>query len=54
MLGAKDVAFPRLNLWSYYFYVIGAVLFAGLDRPRRGRHGLDVLHALQHADARRP
>ena len=27
MLGAKDVAFPRLNLWSYYFYVIGA-LFA--------------------------
>jgi cytochrome c oxidase subunit I len=27
MLGAKDVAFPRLNLWGYYFYVIGA-LFA--------------------------
>ena len=26
MLGAKDVAFPRLNLWGYYFYVIGAVL----------------------------
>jgi cytochrome c oxidase subunit I len=26
MLGAKDVAFPRLNLWSYYFYV-GGVLF---------------------------
>lgn len=24
-LGAKDVAFPRLNLMSYYIYVIGAV-----------------------------
>jgi cytochrome c oxidase subunit 1 len=27
MLGAKDVAFPRLNLASYYIYVLGA-LFA--------------------------
>src|SRR5215218_733932 len=27
MLGAKDVAFPRLNLLSYYIYVVGA-LFA--------------------------
>jgi len=27
MLGAKDVAFPRLNLMSYYFYVFG-MLFA--------------------------
>ena len=26
MLGAKDVAFPRLNLWSYYLYVIGLLL----------------------------
>ncbi len=26
MLGAKDVAFPRLNLASFYIYVIGAVL----------------------------
>ncbi len=24
MLGAKDVAFPRLNLLSYYIYVVGA------------------------------
>ncbi|MBK6697667.1 MAG: cytochrome c oxidase subunit I [Myxococcales bacterium] len=23
-LGAKDVAFPRLNLWSFYIYVFGA------------------------------
>ncbi len=26
MLGAKDVAFPRLNLMSFYLWVIGAVL----------------------------
>lgn len=26
MLGAKDVAFPRLNLGSYYLYVTGALL----------------------------
>lgn len=25
MLGAKDVAFPRLNLLSYYIYVLGTV-----------------------------
>lgn len=24
-LGAKDVAFPRLNMWSFYIYVIGAL-----------------------------
>ncbi len=36
-LGAKDVAFPRLNLASYYLYVIGALLavltmyFGGVD-----------------------
>lgn len=26
MIGAKDVAFPRLNLLSYYIYVIGAIM----------------------------
>ncbi len=37
MLGAKDVAFPRLNLASYYLYVLGAIfcvfsiLMGGLD-----------------------
>jgi cytochrome c oxidase subunit I len=37
MIGAKDVAFPRLNIASFYFYLVGAVvvLFAmqagGLD-----------------------
>ena len=37
MLGAKDVAFPRLNLASYYIYMVGAVMaltaiiFGGID-----------------------
>lgn len=26
MIGAKDVAFPRLNLFSWYLYVIGAAV----------------------------
>ncbi len=26
MIGAKDVAFPRLNLLSYYVYVVGAIM----------------------------
>jgi cytochrome c oxidase subunit I len=26
MLGAKDVAFPRLNLASFYIYVVGAIM----------------------------
>ncbi|MBC61201.1 MAG: cytochrome c oxidase subunit I [Zetaproteobacteria bacterium] len=36
-LGTKDVAFPRLNLLSYYVYMLGAILalltlfFSGLD-----------------------
>jgi cytochrome c oxidase subunit 1 len=29
MLGAKDVAFPRLNLMSFWLYVTGAVFFLG-------------------------
>ncbi|HWV56342.1 MAG TPA: cbb3-type cytochrome c oxidase subunit I, partial [Longimicrobiales bacterium] len=29
MLGARDVAFPRLNLASFYFYVAGAVVVLG-------------------------
>jgi len=27
MLGAKDVAFPKLNLLSYYIYILGAMFF---------------------------
>jgi cytochrome c oxidase subunit I len=27
MIGAKDVAFPKLNLLSWYIYVVGAIMF---------------------------
>jgi cytochrome c oxidase subunit 1 len=27
MIGAKDVAFPKLNLLSWYVYVVGAIMF---------------------------
>jgi cytochrome c oxidase subunit 1 len=30
MLGAKDVAFPRLNLTSYYLWLTGAIFFFGV------------------------
>ncbi|MBN8549212.1 MAG: cbb3-type cytochrome c oxidase subunit I, partial [Deltaproteobacteria bacterium] len=34
MIGAKDVAFPRLNLLSYYIYVVGAIMaLIALIRP---------------------
>ena len=41
MIGAKDVAFPRLNLLSWYFYVTGVILvlisqFAGEGAPDTG------------------
>jgi cytochrome c oxidase subunit 1 len=53
MLGAKDVAFPRLNLASWYLYVAGSLLALLSIDPRFGRHRLDLLHALQHADGHR-
>ena len=51
MLGAKDVAFPKLNLLSLYLYWTGAILALSGDGHGRHRHGLDVLRALQHDDA---
>ena len=47
MIGARDLAFPRLNLLSWYIYIIGAAftLYAMICR-RRG-YRLDVLHAVQ-------
>ena len=48
MLGAKDVALPRLNLASFWLWMIGAIGRGGLHRHRRGRHGLDLLHPVLH------
>ena len=52
MIGARDLAFPRINLLSWYLYMIGGAV-RPLGPDRRRRHRLDVLHAystvLQHA-----
>ena len=48
MIGAKDVAFPKINLLSWYVFVIGFIFTRERDGLRRRRHRLDVLHALQH------
>ena len=48
MLGAKDVAFPRINLMSFYLWCIGADHGHRLHGDRRRRHRLDVLHPLFH------
>ena len=47
MIGAKDLAFPRLNLLSWYLYMLGAAwtVVAVLGRGRG--YGLDLLYALQ-------
>jgi len=48
MIGARDLAFPRLNLLelvSVYRREPAGDRFGG---DGRGRYGLDVLHALQH------
>ena len=47
MIGAKDLAFPRINLLSLYIYWLGGIftLYALIDRRRRYR--LDLLHAVQ-------
>ena len=51
--GRQGLAFPRLNLLSFYVYVVGAVFVAHRAHRRRRRHRLDVLRALQHDDAPR-
>jgi cytochrome c oxidase subunit I len=34
MIGAKDVAFPKLNLYSWYVYMVGAIMaFMGVIQP---------------------
>ena len=48
MIGARDLAFPRLNLLSWYIFMVGGLftLYAVICRGRR--YGLDVLHAAEH------
>ena len=48
MIGARDLAFPILNLVSWYIYMIGGSIALWILDLRRGRYGLDLLHAVQH------
>ena len=48
MIGAKDVAFPKINLLSWYLFVIGLIVTLAAVVLWRRRHRLDVLHPLQH------
>ncbi len=47
MIGAKDLAFPKLNLLSWYVYIVGARFYFVRDSCRRRGYRLDVLYAVQ-------
>ena len=49
MIGAKDLAFPRINLLSWYLYMVGAAWTAVRHAGGRRGYGLDLLHAVQLA-----
>ena len=46
MIGARDLAFPRLNLASWYLFMLGGCVHALRAVRRRRRHRLDLLHAV--------
>ena len=46
MIGARDLAFPKLNLLSWYVYIARGIVHAIRSTGRRRRHGLDLLHSL--------
>ena len=48
-IGARDVAFPRVNLLSWWVYMAGAILAVLVSLYRRGadRYGMDLLCPLQ-------
>lgn len=49
MIGARDVAFPRINRLSWWLYLAGACLMlASLFFGGSARYRVDVLRALQH------
>ena len=48
MIGAKDVAFPRLNMASFYLWILGAVLTLVAIFKQGCGYRMDVLHPVQH------
>ena len=59
MIGAKDLAFPRINLLSWYLYIIGGVMMLHCMLTGGVDTGVELLRAVQHQlhqrkDRRRP
>ena len=46
MIGAQDVAFPRLNLLSWYLNIAGGLFTLSAVVAGGRRHRLDLLHAV--------
>ena len=51
-IGARDVAFPKINILSWWLFIIGGAIARrlALYRRRPARYGLDLLRSLQHPD----
>ena len=47
MIGARDVAFPKLNLLSWYIFITGAGAGSLRDADRRRGYRMDVLSPVQ-------
>ena len=56
MIGARDMAFPRLNALSYWLYLLGGLIlyFELLRQGRRRRGRLDVVRDALDAALARP
>ena len=48
MVGAKDLAFPKINLLSWYLYVAGRAFWSLHHAAWRCRYWLDIYHAASH------
>ena len=48
MVGARDLAFPKINLLSWYLYVIGGDFHPRGHGARRRRYRLDLYHSALH------
>ena len=46
MIGAVDLAFPKLNLLSWYIIVVAGLFEVWGSHLRRRRHRMDVLHSV--------
>ena len=55
MIGARDMAFPRLNALSYWLFVLGGVVLylSFFAERRRGARGLDVVRPARRRCTRR-